>query len=117
MIIFLLGCTNREYRNSCFLASSPVDLTIINLDNEVVDLQFYIYDANNFYEIEELRIGPNETITECFENEGPIIYGLYVYDGKRAYKVKLGIDTYTLDLANKDIQIQIPKELKEIENE
>jgi hypothetical protein len=117
ILIILLGCNSREYRNSCFLASSPIDLTIINPVKEVVELEFYIYDSNQFRRIEELRIKPNGTITKCFENEGPIINGLYVYDGIRAYKIKLGIDTYTLNLDNKDIQIQVPKELKEMEKE
>ena len=75
----------------CFGASSPVSLNLINNSDATQKLTLFEYqDGNGFEKITKINVDAWAFKTICLDVESPLSNGLYVFNGEKTYKMKLG---------------------------
>ncbi len=118
MICLLFQNCRLESKWNCFGASTPVDLEIKNTFGKNIKVGFYEYsEKKEFKKIGKVSLKIDEQKTLCFENEGSITNGLYIFSNGLAFKIKLSTSSDNrfdfIDLAS---QIEVDSEIIEIVN-
>jgi hypothetical protein len=117
ILLFLTTiCCNNQTNYDCSGASSPTELSIVNSNNTEIDVYFLdLSEQNEFRIIKRIKLNGNEEKLICFENEGPITKGLYIYRDGRTSKIILKSQQNNIfPLSDTTYKIQTPYQLKKL---
>ena len=107
-LMLVSGC-KIDNKWNCFGASSPANLEIKNPTEKKVQIIFLVYSKENGYDkLGNLKLNPYETKIMCFENEGAIINGLYLYYNQQVSRIKLSnlaLNKFDLDSHLHEIEL------------